>query len=148
MGKFAGDGCAAEGFFRISAAGLVGIEDGERIGKGVMRIGKMVVGDDEVEAEAARGLSFSEGAHAGVDGDDKADAFGVGCFKDARLHAVAFAQAMGNVKAGDAAEHFDGGFEKDNGDGAVHVVVAVEEHRARARRWRARCGRRRWTCRA
>ena len=87
----------------------------------------MVIGDDEVEAEAARGFSFSEGAHAGVDGDDDADAFGVGGFEHARLHAVAVAQAMRDVKADFTAEHFDGGFEKDDSDGAVDVVVAIEE---------------------
>ena len=58
----------------------------------------MVVGDDEVEAQPACGLGFSEGAHAGVDGDDQADAFGISSFKHARLQAVAFADAMGNVK--------------------------------------------------
>ena len=47
-----GDGCAAEGFLRIAAAGLVGIEDGERDGDGVIGSGEVVVGDDEVEAEA------------------------------------------------------------------------------------------------
>ena len=93
------------------------------------RAAEVMVGDDEVEAETARGFSFSEGAHAGVDGDDDANAFGVRRFKHARLHAVAFAQAMGNVKAGDAAEHFDGGLEQHDGDGAVHVVVAVEKDR-------------------
>ena len=46
------DGCAAEGFLRIGAAGLVGIEDGERDGYRVVRFGEVVVGDDEVEAEA------------------------------------------------------------------------------------------------
>jgi hypothetical protein len=34
---------------------------------------------------------------------------------------------MGNVEAGDSAEHFDGGLEQDNGGGAVDVVVAVEK---------------------
>ncbi len=87
----------------------------------------MVIGDDEVEAEAARGFSFSEGAHAGVDSDDDADAFGVSRFKNARLHAVAVAEAMRNVEANVTAEHFDGGFEKDDGDGAVNVVIAIEK---------------------
>ncbi len=59
-----------------------------------------MVGDDEIEAQPARGFCFGKGAHAGVDGDDEADAFGVGRFKHAGLHAVAFAEAMGNVKAG------------------------------------------------
>src|ERR1039458_2121966 len=87
----------------------------------------MVICNDEVEAEAARGFSFSEGAHAGVDGDDDANALGVSRFKDARLHAVAVAEAMGDVKSDVAAQHFDGGFEQDDGNGAVDVVVAIEE---------------------
>jgi hypothetical protein len=88
----------------------------------------MVVGDDEVEAEAARGFSFRECAHASVDGDDNAHTFGVSCFKDAGLHSVAIAQAMRNVKAHISAEHLDGGFKQDNGNGAVDVVIAVEEN--------------------
>jgi hypothetical protein len=34
---------------------------------------------------------------------------------------------MWNVKAHFTAQHFDGGLEQDNGDGAVNVVVAVEK---------------------
>jgi hypothetical protein len=95
-----------------------------------------VIGDDEVEAEAARSFSFGEGAHSGVDGDNDADAFGVGRFKDAGLHAVAIAQAMWDVKADEiasrsgelgAGQHFNGGFEQDDGYGAVDVVIAVEK---------------------
>ena len=87
----------------------------------------MVVGDDQVQAEAARGFGFGKGAHAGVDGDDDANAFGVRGFKHARLHAVAFAEAVRHMKACFAAEHLDGGFEQDHGDGSVHVVVAVKK---------------------
>ena len=89
----------------------------------------MMVGDDEVEAEAARGFSFGEGAHAGVDGDDEANAVGVCGFKHAGLQAVAFAQPMRHVEAHHAAEHFDRGFQQDHGGGAVDVVVAVEQNR-------------------
>ena len=46
------DGRAAEEFFRIGAARLVGIEDGQRVGHGVAA-SRVVVGDDEVEAETA-----------------------------------------------------------------------------------------------
>ena len=88
-----------------------------------------MISDDEVEAEAARGFSFGEGAHAGVDGDDDADAVGVGGFEHARLHAIAVAQAMRNVKADVTAEHLDGSLEKDYSDSAVDVVVAIEEDR-------------------
>ena len=87
----------------------------------------MVIGDDEVEAEALRGFRFSKGAHAGVDGDDEANAFGVGGLKHGRLQAVSFAQAMRHMKANHAAEHFDGGLEQHHGGSAVDVVVAVEQ---------------------
>jgi hypothetical protein len=91
----------------------------------------VVIGDDEVEAETARGFSFSEGAHASVDGDDDADAIGVSSFKNAGLHAVAVAQAVRDVKSDEiapgAGKHFNGGFEQDDGDGAVNVVIAVEK---------------------
>ena len=90
---------------------------------------QVVVGDDEIQAQPARGFCFGKGAHAGVDGDDEANALGVGRFEHARLHAVAVAQAMRDMKTCHAAEHFDGGFEQDDGDGSVHVVVAVEKHR-------------------
>ena len=93
-----------------------------------MSVRQMVVGDDEVEAEAARGFSFSEGAHAGVDRDDDADTVGVSRFKDARLHAVAVTEAMGNVKADVTTEHFDRGFEQDDSDRAINVVVAIKEN--------------------
>lgn len=92
----------------------------------------MVIGDDEVEAEPACGCGFGDGAHAGIDGDDEADSGGVGFFKHGRLQAVALAEAMRDVKADETAgiggaQHFDGGFEQDDGRGAVDVVVAVEE---------------------
>ena len=91
-----------------------------------------MVGDDEVEAEAASGFRFSKGAHAGVNGDDKTDTFSMGSFKHARLHAVAIAQAVRDVEADEipwAAEHFDCGFEQNHGDCSVDVVVAVEQDR-------------------
>jgi hypothetical protein len=48
-------------------------------------------------------------------------------FKDAGLHAIAVAEAMRDVKSDIAAEHFDGGFEQDDSDSAVDIVVAIEE---------------------
>ncbi len=87
----------------------------------------MVIRNDEVEAKTARGFRFSESAHAGVDGDDDADAFGVGRFEDARLHAIAVTESMRDVKADVTAEHFDGCLEKNDSDSAVNIVVAIEE---------------------
>ena len=127
LGELERDGSAAEAFFGIGAARLIRVEDGEGNGKRVVGVGQVVVGDDEVEAEAARGIGFSKRAHARVDGDDDANAFGLGRFKHARLHAIAVAEAMRNVKADVASQHFDGGFEKDDSDRAVDVVVAIEE---------------------
>jgi hypothetical protein len=34
---------------------------------------------------------------------------------------------MRDVKADEAAEHFNGGFEQDDGNGAVNIVVAIEK---------------------
>ena len=89
----------------------------------------MMIGDDEVQAEAARGFRFGKGAHAGIDRDDEAHAVGIRRFKHARLQAVALAQPVGHVKAHHAAQHFDGGLQQHHGGGAVHVVVAVEQNR-------------------
>ena len=97
---------------------MIWIQYGERDGNRVVRIRQVMIGDDEIEAEAARGFSLGKGAHAGVDGDDNADAFGVGALKHARLHAVAVTQAMRNMEADETAgavEHFDRGFEQDDG---------------------------------
>ena len=99
----------------------------------VARLQQMVIGDDEVQAQPARGFGLGKGAHAGVDGDDQAHALGVGRFQHARLQAVALAQPVGHVKARHAAEHLDGRLEQDDGGGAVHVVVAVEQHRLAVR---------------
>ena len=88
----------------------------------------MMVGDDEVEAEPARGFSFSKGAHAGVDGDDQRARLRRGP-PQARSIACRSRRA-GDAEHGSAtcaAEHFNGGFEQDDGNGAVDVVVAVEE---------------------
>ena len=107
---------------------MIRIQDGEGGGKRVAGGRQVMVGDDQIQAQPPRGFSFGKGAHAGVDGDDDANAFGVGGFKHARLHAVAVAQAVRYVKTRFAAEHFDGGLEQDHGDGAVHVVVAVKKN--------------------
>ena len=40
LGELERDGRAAEGLFRVGAAGLVGIQNGERGGNGVVRSGK------------------------------------------------------------------------------------------------------------
>ncbi len=78
VGEFEGDGCAAEGFEGVGAVCLGGIEDGDGFGDADGDVGKVVVGDDEVEAEGFGFVGSGEGADAGVDADDEADAGG-GC---------------------------------------------------------------------
>jgi hypothetical protein len=92
-----------------------------------------VVGDDEVNTKAARQPGLGKGAHAGIDADDQAHALFGGGLEDRGLDAVALAQPVRDVKTDGSApglgsgEHLDGGFEEDDGGGAVHVVVAVQQ---------------------
>ena len=116
------------------------------LGTASLGLQQMMVGDDQVQAEAARGFSLGKGAHAGIDGDDQADALGMRRFQHARLQAVALAQAVRNVEAGNAAEHLDGCFEQDDGGGAVHIIIAVEQNRLARRRWPAPAARRPPSC--
>src|SRR5260370_30614206 len=58
---------------------------------------------------------------------------GGGLSKDAGLHAVAFAQAVGDVVGDDGGfvwwgDSFDGGLEEDGGGGSIDVVIAVDEN--------------------
>ncbi len=77
-----------------------------------------------------RAVSASaEGSHPGVHCDYEARAIGVSLFQHTRLQAVTLAQPVRHVEARDSAEHLDGRLEEDNGGGAVHVIVAVKQHR-------------------
>ena len=120
---------AAEMLAGVGAIGLVGVEDGERLGKTKCRFRQVMIGDDEVQVEARGFIGGGEGANAGVHADDEAHAFSGGAGEHLGLHAVAVAETMGDVVAGGAAENLDGGFEQDNRGGAVDVIVAVDEDR-------------------
>ena len=132
MGEFEGYGGSAEIFVGVGAVGLGGVDYGDGVGDAEGYVGEVVVGDDEVEAEGFGLVGGGEGADAGVDADDEADAGGCGVGEDSGLHAVAFADAVGDV-VGDAGGSvfggyaLDGGLEEDGGGGAVDVVVAVDE---------------------
>ena len=122
------DGRAAKDFLRIRASRLIRVEDGEGSGERVAGGRQVMVGDDQIQTQPPRGFRFGKGAHAGVDGDHDANAVGVRSFKHARLHAVAFAEAVRHVETCFTAEHLDGGLEQDHGDSAVHIVVAVKKN--------------------
>jgi len=72
-----------------------------------VRIGQVMVGDDQIQAQR-RAFQLRQRLSSGVDGDDDANALGVCSFKHARLHAVAFAEAVRYVEASFSAEHLDG----------------------------------------
>ncbi len=61
----------------ILATGLVGIDDGNGLGD-ALRLRQVMVGDDEIDATALGCLGGGEGADAGVNADDEADAAGRG----------------------------------------------------------------------
>ena len=94
-----GDPCAAEVLAGIAAARLVGVEDGERVRQAEAgNLRQMMIGDDEVEAQARGGFGSGEIAYAGVHADDQADALPGRGGQHLRLHAVAFAQTVRHME--------------------------------------------------
>ena len=96
-----GDAGAAEMLVRVGAAGLRGVDDRDGFGNAFDAVGQVVVGDDEVEAERFGLVGGGEGADAGVDRDDQANAGGGGLGQADVLDAVAFAEAVRNVVGDD-----------------------------------------------
>ena len=111
----------------IFASGLVGIQNGQCLRNAFVRFGQMMVGDDEIHANAFGCVGGGEGANAGVDGDDQANPGFGGALDHVVLHAVALFDPVRDVELRGAAAEFDHGFQDDDGGGAVDVVVAVDE---------------------
>ena len=86
-----------------------------------------MVGDDQVHTGAARGFCGSEGADASIDADNQLHAIGGGALDHLVAHAIAFENAVRNMKVGAPPAKLDGGFQDDDGGRAVDVVVAVDE---------------------
>jgi hypothetical protein len=63
----------------------------------------VVVGDDEVHAQALRGVGGGEGTNAGVNADDEMNARRGGTFDHVAAKIVAFFYSMGNVEVGGTA---------------------------------------------
>ena len=124
--NFEGHACAAKLLVWILASGLIGIDYRVRF-RHAVGSGQVMVGDDEIDAEAMRGFRGSEGADAHVDADDQANASGGGALDDIVAHIVAFANAVWDVEIGCAAAEFDRRFQNDDGHGAVDIVVAVNQ---------------------
>ncbi len=126
MGDFERYAGSAELFVGILASRLIGIDDRQRAGNAVGSR-QVMVGDDQVDAEALRGFGGGEGADAHVDADDEANACGCGAFDHIVAQIVAFANAVRHVKIGGASAEFDCRFQDDDRHGAIDVVVAVDE---------------------
>ena len=78
-------------------------------------------------AQARGSFRGGEVAYAGVDADHQAHA-SPGCRRQhLLLHAVALAQAVGHMEIDLAAEHLERRLEQDDGGGAIHVIVAIDE---------------------
>ena len=67
------------------------------------------------------------GANAGIHADDQLHACARGRLHHFGPHAVAVPQPVRHVKICDAAGQFDGLVQDDDGGGAVHVVIAVDQ---------------------
>ncbi len=118
---------ATQEFARIIAARLIGVENGERIGH-AFALGQVVVGDDQIDTGAPRRISRSESTNPGIDADDQAHALRRSLLDHLVFHAIAVANAMGDVKVGDTTAHRDRGQQNHDGHRAVRVVIAIDEN--------------------
>ena len=87
----------------------------------------MVIGNDEVNAEAMRGLGGGEGANAGVNADDEMNSGGGGALNHIAAEIITFLDAVRHVEVGGAATELNCGFEDYDRGRAVDVVVAVNQ---------------------
>ena len=124
--QFERDARATQSLARIFATCLIGIDHRQRR-RHTLRTGKMMVGDDQVDAQPPGGFGRGEGADAHVHADDELDAGGGGALDDVVAHVVAVADAVRNMKVSRAAAQLNRGFEDDDRGGAVDVVVAIDQ---------------------
>src|SRR5437588_12955674 len=88
---------------------------------------QVAVGDYQVHAQPASGLSGIKSADSRIDADDEANASRGRALDDIVLHAVPFANTVRNMKVGSTTAEFDGGLENDNRGCAVNVIIAVNQ---------------------
>ena len=120
----------------IGAAGLRGIDNSQRVGNR-RPVGRVVVGDDEIERKRARLDRLGNGADAGVHADHQAHPGSSRFTENCVLHPIALADAVGKV-IGDLRvllrfdgqpDSLDGRLQQGGRRGAVHVVVAIDQDR-------------------
>ena len=130
------DGGPAQVLVGIGAAGLRGIDNSQRVGNR-RAVGRVVVGDDEVERKRARLDRLGNGADSGVNADHQAHAGRSRFAEDCVLHSVSLADAMrqvigdlhGLLRFDGQPDSLDGRLQQGGRRGAVHVVVAVDQNR-------------------
>src|SRR5215469_6792661 len=97
MSQFEGDCCSAERLEGVRAVWLRGIENGNGFRDTGHVVGKMMVRDDQVYAQGSGLSGRGESANTSINTDDETDAGGGGLSQDGGLHAIAFAEAVGDV---------------------------------------------------
>src|SRR5216684_7701511 len=89
---------------------------------------QVMVGDDQVNSGAARSFGRAERADASVHADDQPHAVSRGALDHLVAHAIAFADAMRDMKVSRSAAKLDRRLEDDDRRRAVHVIVAVNQN--------------------
>ncbi len=109
---------------RIGAIAALGIDHGER--RRQFRVGLVMVGDDQIDAEFAGATCGVGAANTAVDRDDQRDAVGVQPIDGRRLQAVSVLDPFGEEVHDVGAEQLERPAKDHRGGDAVHVVVAVD----------------------
>ena len=92
-----------------------------------MRFRQVMIGDDQVDANAPRGLGRLKGADAGVHADDHFYARRRGPFDDIIFDSVAFFDPVGDVEVSRAAAKLNRGLQDDDSSRSIDIVVAINQ---------------------
>ena len=105
---------------------MIRIQNGNRGGNSLLP-GQMMIGNNQVNAQAASSFGRGKSPDAGIDGDDQTHPGRSRALDDVIFHAIAFPDSVRNVEIGRTPAKFNGSLENDDGSCAVDVVVAVDQ---------------------
>ena len=123
-GQLEGDAHAGQILEGIAAARLTGVED--RHGVRQARGGQVVIGDDDVEPDAARIVDLGGGADAAVDGDDQPDAGSAQPLQRRGVQTIPLGVAVRHVDLAVGAQRGEHLVQQHRPRHAVDVKVAVD----------------------
>src|SRR3972149_11842360 len=103
------------------------IENGQRPRPGWA--GSMMIGDDQIEAEAARMRSLAPGADPAVDRDHKPGALRLQGTQGFGVKAISFVEAIGDVGPYPGAQPFANAHQERGRGDAVSVVISIHDDR-------------------